>query len=185
MGQYYRPYVENDEEAKVFRSYDYNNGAKLLEHSYFGNEFVGAVCLTLLNNPHRVWWVGDYATEEGDFTTAYEYVYERAWEEKDTTRETSDFNFEGKWFLLNHTQCSYIDLTECKLENRDKWGYCIHPLPLLTAVGNGRGGGDYHSCYPNFDIVGCYAGDVLEISAKIPEGYCNHTELGYFKEEEI
>ena len=36
-----------------------------------------------------------------------------------------------------------INLNEYKAESVDKEGWTIHPLPLLTAVGNGRGGGDF------------------------------------------
>lgn len=185
MGQYYRIYAENDEGAKVFISYDYKNGAKLMEHSYFGNDFVRAICSTILNNPHRVWWVGDYAGEEGDFAEGSEYVYHNAWnaEEKEIPiiKEAKDFYFEAEWYLINHTKKGYIDLRECRVKNTDKWDFSIHPLPLLTAVGNGRGGGDYRG-YENEAFVGSYAGDSLEISAEIPEGYSDHTEIAFFRE---
>lgn len=186
MGQYYRIYAENEEGTKVFISYDYNNGAKLMEHSYFGNRFVKAICATILNNPHRVWWVGDYADEEGDFKEGFEYVYLNAWnaEEKGIpiVKSTEDFDFEERLYLINHTKKGYIDLRECKVKNTDKWDYSIHPLPLLTAVGNGRGGGDYRG-NTGEAFVGYYAGDLLEISAEIPEGYHDHTEIGEFRED--
>ena len=65
--------------------------------------------------------------------------------------------------------------------NCDRWDFHIHPLPLLTAVGNGRGGGDYRG-YENKSMVGYYAGDVIEISEEIPDGYSDHTEIGFFSE---
>lgn len=186
MGQYYRIYAENEEGAKVFSSYDYHNGAKLMEHSYFGNLFVKAICDTLLNNPHRVWWVGDYATEEGDFEEGFEYVYQNAWEAEERSipmvkKGLPSFDFDTPRYIINHTKKGYIDLKECYEVNCDRWDFHIHPLPLLTAVGNGRGGGDYRG-YENKSMVGYYAGDVIEISEEIPDGYSDHTEIGFFSE---
>ena len=71
MGQYYMPILDNvyGGQCKVFdRSV---NGeytmAKLLEHSWWNNTFVNAFSAFLYNNPGRVCWVGDYATEPDDF----------------------------------------------------------------------------------------------------------------------
>jgi hypothetical protein len=48
----------------------------------------------------------------------------------------------------------------------------IHPLPLLTAEGNGNGGGDYYG--ENKNMVGIWARDIISISDTVPEGF---TEL--------
>jgi hypothetical protein len=48
----------------------------------------------------------------------------------------------------------------------------LHPLSLLTAEGNGAGGGDYRGS--NEIIVGSWARDVISIDEEIPE---NYTEL--------
>ena len=54
----------------------------------------------------------------------------------------------------------------------------IHPLPLLTAEGNGRGGGDY--CGSDMELVGTWARNVISVERQVPEGYselvCNFTE---------
>ena len=39
----------------------------------------------------------------------------------------------------------------------DEW--CLHPLSLLTALGNGKGGGDYHGI--NEDLIGYWAFDEI------------------------
>lgn len=53
MGQYFLPAllkcqennVKNTEDVIMhFYSHDYNNGLKLMEHSWLGNTFVNAVC---------------------------------------------------------------------------------------------------------------------------------------------
>ena len=46
MGQYYVPVILNGTGGKVigsFSPYDYQNGMKLMEHSYIGNQLVDAV----------------------------------------------------------------------------------------------------------------------------------------------
>ena len=44
-----------------------------------------------------------------------------------------------------------------------------HPLPLLVAEGNCRGGGDYNGI--NENIVGSWARDVISVENNIQEGY--------------
>ena len=53
----------------------------------------------------------------------------------------------------------------------DKW--CMHPLSLLTAIGNGYGGGDYRSptLASTFELVGYWAWDEINITDNIPENY--------------
>ena len=50
MGQYYKPTILKDRKVKNksdivvwFYSHNYDNGLKLMEHSYKGNNFVNAV----------------------------------------------------------------------------------------------------------------------------------------------
>ena len=54
----------------------------------------------------------------------------------------------------------------------------IHPLPLLMAEGNGRGGGDYYGS--DMELVGTWARCVISVERQVPEGYselvCNFTE---------
>lgn len=54
------------------------------------------------------------------------------------------------------------------MKTKDYGDWCIHPLPLLTCLGNGLGGGDYRS--PTDDssdfLVGTWAWDNLSIKDK-------------------
>jgi hypothetical protein len=43
----------------------------------------------------------------------------------------------------------------------------IHPLPLLTCEGNGRGGGDYYGEDTN-NLVGSWARNIIEPTNKKP-----------------
>ena len=63
-----------------------------------------------------------------------------------------------------------------------KEGYWVYsPISLLTAIGNGRGGGDY---YGNNRMVGEWAGDKVYLSETKPEKkYVDITEKCYFGSE--
>lgn len=60
-------------------------------------------------------------------------------------------------FLVNEDKKQFVDLWDCP----DIDGVCIHPLPLLTCEGNGRGGGDYHGI--NEKYVGSWARDFITV----------------------
>lgn len=99
----------------------------------------------------------------------------------------------GGWYLINHSANEYVDLGEYQRMNgwtekwRDRDGVlheywsAIHPLPLLTACGNGRGGGDYHRQYPDYDKVGTWAFDLIEFANYKPIGFTER--IVKFKEE--
>lgn len=168
MGQYYRPYLKNEKIGNlVYATYidgDYMM-AKLMEHSWLRNPFVNAICGKIYKTPTKVVWVGDYANEPGDDKT----VYEMAWgEESPFVRKDlkkSDFNIDDK-YLVNYTKKQYIDMQKY-IDTADGSEWIIHPLPLLTVVGNGRGGGDYRG----ITDVGTWAGDLLAFEDNVPEGF--------------
>ena len=55
---------------------------------------------------------------------------------------------------MNHTKKVYV-----KKNGR------FHPLSLLTAEGNGSGGGDYYG--PNIDMVGTWARDIISMEDEV------------------
>ena len=61
-----------------------------------------------------------------------------------------------KSIIVNYSKKEYVKISDCK---KDKWGK-INPLPLLTALGNGRGGGDYSG---NMRFIGRWAFDEIGI----------------------
>ena len=174
MGQYYMAVLGNEfgTDAKVFnRSVDGEyTFAKLLEHSWWENSFVNSFSERLYNKPGRVIWCGDYADEPDDFdfpncSASYVPCYREVWGDKvQTLSSTStDFKLDDK-FLINHDTKEFVDLNEYKRASTDKYGWTIHPLPLLTAVGNGRGGGDFHEGNIGYENVGIWAWHLLTIS---------------------
>ncbi|KJE95600.1 hypothetical protein CAOG_006036 [Capsaspora owczarzaki ATCC 30864] len=145
MGQYYICVVINDERRVVW-AYSTFGGAKLMEHSYFGQRRVLAAMERLRHRPQRMVWVGDYADGEPDGTHLYSAGHEwesenhgdvntKHWRESDS-QDKSLKSEESLRFLVNHDRHEIIDL---QVYLRDD----VHPLPLLTAEGNGRGGGDF------------------------------------------
>lgn len=74
--------------------------------------------------------------------------------------EVEDYNTgypQNAEFFVNHDKKEIIELYEVTT-NCD--GYQVHPLPLLTCEGNGRGGGDYYGS--NQRYVGTWARDFIQ-----------------------
>ena len=190
MGQYYMPIIgdSNGLNCKVFdRSVDGEYTlAKLMEHSWWLNPFVNSFASRIYKQKCRICWVGDYADEPDDFhfdLPSFVYIpnYYEIWGEtvKLHSSKSSDFTLDNK-FLINHDTKQFINLNDYKANSIDKNGWCIHPLPLITAVGNDRGGGDFHSGNIGFESVGIWAWNLISISDSTPFHYQKFTLI--FKE---
>ena len=162
MGQYYKP-MSIDKMTFLY-SHDYGNGLKLMEHSYIGNSLVNTVESLLA--PDGAWhknsivWAGDYADEEDDGTdNLYTQVGDDSIEPKDMEKVES-----GR-YIVNHTKKEFVDKD---LVPKDKECWSVHPLPLLTCEGNGRGGGDYRL---DNEHIGTWARDSISIEKEAPEDY--------------
>ncbi|MCM1368641.1 MAG: hypothetical protein NC184_07530 [Roseburia sp.] len=142
--------------------------AKLTEHSWWLNDFVNAVCLETYESKEfrRIAWVGDYANTylacfdlpsfNGLNKAQINRMHKRCWrDEKGIDVPTTDFTLDGL-FLINKTKKEYVDCSKYYQNSvmDDEW--CLHPLPLLTCIGNGLGGGDYNS--PTDDSTDEYIG---------------------------
>jgi hypothetical protein len=77
-----------------------------------------------------------------------------------TKKEAKEFQF-----IVNHTKKEFVD--KAKVPSIDGWQ--IHPLSLLTAQGNGRGGGDFRNDKNKF--VGRWATDIISVEKEVPKGY--------------
>ena len=185
MGQYYRPILTNANGYERVYNRDVDGEytmAKLMEHSWWYNEFVSTICNKLFKNPMKVVWVGDYA-DDADVTNGIEKdelvrLQKKAWKNKGNGVKKKEL-FLDNLFLVNHTKKIYLDCNTYKEECVFDGGWCVHPLPLLTAIGNGLGGGDYRE--DDAWQVGQWANDVISVEEVVPEGY--EKEEYIFKEE--
>lgn len=202
MGQYYIPILLSEQGGKTvgcFYSHDYDNGLKLMEHSYLRNEFVNAVIAKALSIPKPVTfvWLGDYAELNDDvlplkahraFDPAnnvggYHRDYVRMFDkikrveigmlykimpdEPDVVDKLPYANDVIFYDFLTHQKLSLREYRKNVIAYREssgfdpeKAGYEIdeliaHPLPILTSLGNGKGGGDYAGT--NMPWVGAWA----------------------------
>ena len=165
MGQYYMPVIKRDKKLRRVYSHDFDNGLKLTEHSYINNKFVNVVANDIVEDPAQLYWCGDYA-EVGDFISQFMFdmIYGYAWcrnRHNKTTLENPNesFDWNQDWYYINMTKKQYI-----KMPKPGMWIY--NPIPLLTAIGNGRGGGDYHG---NNEMIGSWAGNKVYLSRTKPE----------------
>ena len=146
-------------------SHDYGNGLKLMEHSYVGNDFVGVVEDLISEGGawfgDRIVWGGDYADPEKDengedIQEEYEgkmydvTLYSKVGKNRITPDKATG---ERPTFLVNLDTKEFVDLNKVR-EFEEGWK--IHPLPLLTCEGNGRGGGDFHG-KGNQKLIGKWA----------------------------
>ena len=70
-------------------------------------------------------------------------------------------------YFINYDKKEYVDKSKVPT---DKDGWKIHPLPLLTCEGNGRGGGDFHineeKNQGNVDLIGSWARNKIGVAFK-------------------
>jgi hypothetical protein len=178
MGQYYK-FIILANSAKNYsnkeciilvldpRSYD--AGSKLMEHSYLNTKIMNTVEYLISKHgkfyKSRIVWTGDYADEEPEEEDTEEgpmNLYRLA---DDYSSYTGIISKSFGRYIVNHTKKLYVDKERKLNDNYNK----IHPLPLLIAEGNGRGGGDYSG--QNQHLCGSWARDVISMEEEIIEGY--------------
>lgn len=196
MGQYYQAYLKHCDtgKEKIFNTYIDGEyvGSKLMEHSWIGNHWVDSISCCLFKRKGQLAWVGDYA-EASDFPKEHQDLITRvlsAWEDDEDADFPQDIpqikhlrsveiNWNDKAFV-NHTKKEYFLMYDYINNCTDGQNWCPHPVSLLTAIGNGAGGGDYYG--ENNKDIGCWALDIVEVlpDNEIPDGYTKRNF--YFKE---
>ena len=163
MGQYYKAAILKGNGKTVENwvlSHDFDSGLKLMEHSWIENEFVRSFETLIFNNPKRVVWAGDYGDKCNGLKTN---VYDRC-NEKLQIKPEYPLSVLDSLYIINHTKKQYVS----KVDVPSIDGWRIHPLPLLTCEGNGRGGGDFRG---ESDLVGSWARHVISVSGIEPIGF--------------
>ena len=181
MGQYYSPYVQRGKTFKVFDNHvdgDWQ-GLKLMEHSWWRNQYVGNVINEIFYKKAHVCWVGDYYAED-DYRQAN-------CQDKEIVKEigSTTWGNDGKpepkrikctkarsrsltnYLLVNHTKHEFINGNEYYEHNKvlekwndEEWFSCVNPLPLLTCSAS-HSGGSYYGI--NKEQCGIWFNDVLEV----------------------
>ena len=82
---------------------------------------------------------------------------------KDKSKYDHDFPSTPKKFkyLVNYDKKEFVDKSKTP---QDSYGSEMHPLPLLTCEGNGRGGGDFRG--NEGELVGRWSRDTIGVSSK-------------------
>ena len=170
MGQYYRPVLNDGQKTTIYNRYVDGSYtiAKLTEHSWWENSLMKAISEKLYQKKCRLIWCGDYAENEEVAMTGL--TVKDIWDCDGEEVNKTNFNIDNL-FLCNHETKEYINLAIYKQLSMDKDGWVIHPLSLLTAIGNGRGGGDYWEDYPNADKIGIWAWNLISLEAEPPMDY--------------
>lgn len=162
MGQYFKGAVlkKNHKLAKQpvlfsLSSYKFDNGAKLTEHSYIGNHYVNAYMNAISDDNgcffgYPFVWIGDYA-DSINGKDYYDFTYNVCDKSFKNFSKELDLNKYYK-YLVNFSKKQYV-----KLPEYDDKIWNMHPLPLLTAYGNGRGCGDYRNT--DIENVGIWSFD--------------------------
>ena len=185
MGQYYYAVLREPSTGKfiIGSPHHFCEGLKLMENGIMDSTFTKVIYSMLKNKIMNLAWVGDYAEPDDlkEFNTAEKKVQKfidaandeeikpSQWVEKHYDGEKVSSWF-GEFVIVNHTkkeflsQREYLQHVPNPYKARDNGEWLIDPLVALTAIGNGKGGGDYHGTDEH--MVGRWATDAIEV---IPE----------------
>lgn len=172
MAQYWGVIVRGDDGRQDVLYPDC--GMRLRDHMWYGTPFIEQVLDALRGEPKSVAWIGDYSGEDIDYELHPRFSpddYEAVWACGDDGEELPGLrDWEPRGFLVNADRGVFIDLAEhYGAEPAGASGDRVHPLPLLCAIGNDRGGGDYVGI--NMARAGEWAFDRLAFRDEEPVGY--------------
>lgn len=205
MGQYYRfvalnshkkNYPNEDKVKATMCTWDFKQGAKLMEFSYIGNNFVGTIenLINIDNADGRlagspILFAGDYADEEplpyhGEKVTLYTLAAESG---LDITPETAPEPRHYR-YLINETKKVFFDMDRVKVFDTTEYDgkifkWQVHPLPLLCndgcIGGIPLGGGDYNHKHRE---VGAWRRNIVVTSNNRPDEEIYREVFYNFKE---
>ena len=186
MGQYFKAIILDYKTKKpqiVFEPGNWSTGAKLMEHSWMRNNMIQYVECLLEEKPRYLVWAGDYAdAEDGSDSNLYDMCSRQTLSicPQDFVHRWLDLRRDNK-YLINYTKKEFVNkkrITNNPNQEVTRWR--IHPLSLLTAEGNGSGGGDYYGCCE--DEVGIWARDLIGVARRkteIPAGFTEYVTNFY------
>lgn len=188
MGQYYKCIVKKEStDGHTYNNvYEHElNSSKLLVFAHMGNSTMKTLASVIHNQPCRIAIVGDYADEFPLYALAYLEGHEFPTTDEAFNLEELDIE---NLYLVNHDKRLYINLKHYCIQNKIKTSEeydenydCVVSPFILFAVGNGRGGGDYQRDLPDFNYVGSWAWDSVEITDEKPSDRYE-SEMYWFQE---
>ena len=170
MGQYYVGIILDNKvegEREKIRLFVSPSWCKLMDHSWIFDPSVQSFEKLLTRRGEhyksRVVWAGDYADEEPglvrvDGEEIHQNLYDMC-DEKLNLKPKAVKTMKQYPYIVNHTKKQFVDKNKCVSK--------IHPLPLLTCEGNGRGTGDFRGESP---LIGAWARDVISVEKTNPKG---------------
>jgi hypothetical protein len=138
-----------------------------MEHSWIGNNFVAVVENLIAKGGQwfgdHIVWAGNYADpEEGSEENLHNICSDKV----TITTEAKKKKFR---YLVNMDTNEFVDMRKIPVSDvYDGYDYVIHPLPLLTCSGNGRGGGDFRGQDPD-NLIGKWARNRVTIQTTKPK----------------
>jgi hypothetical protein len=161
MGQYYKVILLNAQGIQFFIEITFGYGMKLTEHSSLESNFVNSIEeLFTPDGPfykYSLVWAGDYGDYEQD---QEENLYSLAKSDLKHYKLLKNHIPKPNQYLVNHTLKTYVDKKKCA---------SFHPLPLLVAEGNGKGGGDYFE--KNKEYVGLWARHLISSESSVANDF--------------
>lgn len=163
------------------------NGLKLMEHADIDNDFCKSITKKLLCTPTRICWCGDYADGEQLYSEFSSAKVKPTFADREATPKTirrDGMELSESRYIIDLDRREYVNI-EDYLEQSEYKQKCLtisqfgaaevkyntrilYPIALLTAKGNGRGGGDYHGTC--MEYIGRWAWDAIEIVNALPKG---------------
>ena len=162
MGQYFNgaSYSLKDskiEEVEKLKPWDYENGGKISEHSYIGNNYVNMV-EKMISSTGR--WYGKCIVWAGDYEDVFSN--EKRIYEMGKTINPEQQSHEKYKYLVNKSKKLYVIIKKTPI---GRFKMQLHPLPFLTSNSDGFSGKG------NRELVGSWCGDVITVSNKRPVGF--------------
>lgn len=190
MGQYYKPTAIAKASSKKpikwqLLCYDFDELAKLMEHSYVGNYLVQAVEYLLAKEKEGISfaWSGDYAEKYKDYGDNLFSIGDDAESCRKGFKMLQDDGVLAEFtgllgktcyrmatpktykYVINHSKKMYVEIPPQRAGE-----LTIHPLPLLTCESNGLGGGDYYA-EKGKEYVGAWKYDRISVGDEVPDNF--------------
>ena len=203
MVQYYIPIVINSYASNMIAAYSIYDFKKdtdiggLTSHAHINSPFVDNVLTNLFENKCCLAWVGEYARRSNKYTDHISQLFFELRDQAAMNRyifhKRDAYINSNNLIFINHTKKEYLNMKEyianvkalplgeytqrliiLGMLNYAKIQY-LHPIPILTAIGNGLGAGDYSGI--NMDKVGSWAGDLISAERYLSNRYSNYTNI--------